>query len=308
MDPLSDVLSLLRPDSYAFRGLDAGAPWAICFEAGEGLKCYAVQFGECWLWLDGATEPTRLAAGDFVMLPKAIGFRLGSDREIGPEDAETFFSSFPPGDLATLNGGGSCSGVGGYFSFSGLNPDQLLQVLPPIVHIKNEEDKVGLRWLIERLMRELREPRPGGTLMAKHLAQTLLVEALRLYLDDQATERTGWLFALADRQMSAAITAMHAHPEFSWTVEALAREAGMSRSSFAARFKATVGEPAIEYLTRWRMMLAADRLSRTGVSISSIAADLGYESDSAFSAAFKRVFGCAPRKFVKQLVNVEVAS
>ncbi len=82
----------------------------------------------------------------------------------------------------------------------------------------------------------------------------------------------------------------------------------MSRSSFAARFKATVGEPAIEYLTRWRMMLAADRLSRTGVSISSIAADLGYESDSAFSAAFKRVFGCAPRKFVKQLVNVEVAS
>lgn len=308
MDPLSDVLSLLRPESYAFRRLDAGNPWAIRFEASEGLKCYAVQSGDCWLWVDGAPEPTRLAAGDFLMLPKATGFRLGSDRKIEAQDAETFFSSFPPGDLATLNEGGSCSGVGGYFGFSGLNPEQLLQVLPPIVHIRSEEDKVGLRWLMERLMRELRQPLPGGALIAKHLAQTLLVEALRLYLDDQATARIGWLFALADRQMSAAIAAMHARPEFGWTLEALAREAGMSRSNFAARFKASVGEPAIEYLTRWRMMLAADRLSRTGVSISAIAPDLGYESNSAFCAAFKRVVGCSPRKFVKQMVTPGASS
>jgi AraC-like DNA-binding protein len=138
-------------------------------------------------------------------------------------------------------------------------------------------------------------------LIARHLSQTLLIEGLRLYLDGNSEERTGWLFALADRKMSAAITAIHANPGHRWTVDALAREAGMSRSNFAARFTSAVGEPAIEYLTRWPMMLAADRLVYSGKSISIIASDLGYESDSAFSAAFNRVFGCAPRRFAKDL-------
>ena len=120
-------------------------------------------------------------------------------------------------------------------------------------------------------MAELRTPQPGGALIAEHLAQTLLIEALRLHISERPAHGTGWLCALADRPLCAAITAMHAEPARRWTLAALAQVAGLSRSSFAARFTATVGEPAMAYLTRWRMMLAADRLASGRMPVSAIA-------------------------------------
>jgi AraC-like DNA-binding protein len=180
-----------------------------------------------------------------------------------------------------------------------MHAERLLGMLPPIVHIHAEADKAALRGSIERLMRELREPQPGRTLIAEHLAQALLIEALRLHLAEHGRHSTGWLFALADRQMRAVLAAMHAEPGRKWTLEALAKVAGMSRSSFAVRFKDTVGEPAMDYLTRWRMMVAADRLSNGGMPIALVAPTVGYESESAFGAAFKRVIGYSPRQFAK---------
>ncbi len=146
-------------------------------------------------------------------------------------------------------------------------------------------------------MQELREPQPGGSLVAQHLAYMILVQALRLHLAEGLKGGVGWLFALADQQMSAAIHAMHDDPAHRWTLQALAARAGMSRSTFALKFKQTVGESAMEYLTRWRMLLAGDRLMSTGDPISAIALSLGYESESAFSTAFKRVMGCSPRQY-----------
>jgi AraC-like DNA-binding protein len=179
-----------------------------------------------------------------------------------------------------------------------MHAELLLGMLPPLVHIRAEASKAALRWSIERLMRELREPRPGSALIAEHLAQALLIEALRLHLAEHSHDSTGWLFALADRQMRAVIAAMHAEPGRKWTLKALARVAGMSRSSFAVRFKDTVGEPAMDYLTRWRMLVASDRLAK-GESIALVAPTVGYESESAFGAAFKRVIGASPRQFAK---------
>lgn len=111
-------------------------------------------------------------------------------------------------------------------------------------------------------MRELREPAPGSALIAEHVAQTLLVEALRLHLVQGSTAGPGWLLALADNRMNAVLSAMHSEPGKRWTLDSLAKEAGMSRSSFAAHFKARVGMPALEYLTLWRMLIAADRLAK----------------------------------------------
>ena len=274
----------------------------IDFQAVDGIKCYALYSGACWVELAGAAASVQLEAGDFVMLPTGLGFRLYSEADAPAVDAEAFFSSFLPGEVAVLNGGGGCSGVGGYFDFDGLHADRLLALLPPIVHIRAEESKAALRSSIERLMSEMRNPQPGSSLIAGHLAQALLIEALRLHLSECSNDSTGWLFALADRQMYAVIAAMHADPGRRWTLQDLADVAGMSRSSFAARFKVTVGEPAMDYLTRWRMMVAAERFAKGGLSISIVAHAVGYQSDSAFGAAFKRVLGHSPRQFARAAV------
>ena len=184
------------------------------------------------------------------------------------------------------------------FSLDGLHARRLLAVLPAVMHLGDDDCNAALRWLIDRLMRELREPRPGSDLLAEHLIQSLLIEALRLHLTEDPGRRIGWLFALADGQMHAVISAIHANPARKWTLHDFAQIAGMSRSSFAVRFKATVGEPAMDYLTRWRMLLAASRLSHSDGSISAIAPTVGYQSESAFGAAFKRIIGTSPRRFL----------
>ena len=299
MDPLSDILSLLKPASYGFRGLEAGGAWALAFGADDSIRCYAIQSGACWLLLDQAPEPLRLAAGDFVLMSGGNGYRLFSEAGAPVTDAFRFFPTVPAGETAVLNGGGDISGMGGYFGFEGMHAELLLAMLPPVVHIRAEAHKAALRWSIERLMQELREPKPGSTLIAEHLAQALLIEALRLHLAEQSHHRSGWLFALADKQMRAVITAMHAEPGRKWTLEALARVAGMSRSSFALRFKETVGEPAMDYLTRWRMIVASDKLAHGRMPIALVAPIVGYESESAFGAAFKRVMGYSPKQFAR---------
>lgn len=297
MDPLSDILSLLKPKSYAFRGVDAGGDWALAFEGGEGIKCFALHAGECWLERESLPGPVRLVAGDLALLPGAKAFRLYSGPDVPAIEASSFFASFPAGEIGTLSGGGLCSGIGGYFDFEGRHAGLLLGLLPPIVHIGAKANRSALRSSIERMMHELREPQPGGSLIAEHLAQALLVEALRLHIAERPGSGVGWLFALADRQMLAVLTAMHADPRRRWTLEAMAQVAGMSRSSFAVRFKTTVGEPPMEYLTRWRMMLAVERLTNGGMPISVVAPAVGYDSESAFGAAFKRVIGSSPRQY-----------
>jgi AraC-like DNA-binding protein len=297
MDPLSDVLSLLRPRSYMVRGFDVAGPWSIRFAQHEGIKCYAVVSGQCWLAMDGVSDPVRLGTGDCVLLPRGRSFSLASDPALTPVDAETMTSGGRDGAVASFNGGGECFGIGGYFSFAGSHADILLGMLPPIVHIRKESDKAELRWSLERMMQEMRAPQPGGYLVAQHLSHLLLVQALRLHLEEGASGGVGWLFALADKQMAAAISAMHADPARRWTLQALAERAGMSRSSFALKFKETVGSSPMDYLTRWRMLLAGDRLTNSSDPISVIAPSLGYESESAFSTAFKRVMDCSPRRY-----------
>jgi len=297
MDPLSDVLSLLKLRSYICGGFDAGGDWSIQFRQHDGIKCYAVVSGQCWLSVAGVPDAVHLKAGDCFLLPRGWSFRLASDLALTPVDALTMFPAPVNGGIALCNGGGDCLSVGGHFALTGQHADILLGVLPPIVHIRTESDKAALRWSLERLRHELRERQPGGFLIAQHLAHLMLVQALRLHLAEGMEGGVGWLFALADRQMSAAISAMHDDPAQPWTLQALAACAGMSRSSFALKFKQTVGASPLEYLTRWRMLLAGDRLANSSDPISVIALSLGYESESGFSTAFKRIMGRSPRHY-----------
>lgn len=310
MDPLSDVLSLLKPRSYVSAGFDAGGDWAIQFgDQHDRIKCYAVIRGACWLAVSGVPDPVRLSAGESFVLPSGRPFRLASDLALPATPASEVFPPARGGGTITFNGGGDFLLVGSRFAVSGDPAGQLLGLMPPIVHIRKEADQAALRWSVEEMMRELREGQPGGVLIAQHLAHMMLVQALRVHLAEtraangstaSRSDAVGWFAAMADRQLAAAIGALHGDPARRWTLADLADCAGMSRSTFAQKFKDRVGEAPMEYLTRWRMLLAGDRLATADEPVASIAFSLGYESESAFSTAFKRVMGCSPRQFGKE--------
>lgn len=279
-------------------GLGCHIVFAMRVPPAINIKCYAIQSGSCWLQV-GTDEPLALEAGDTALV--FCNAPLSLFRGVDPVvvDALDLFPSVPAGETVVLRGGGACSGVGGFFAFDGAHAEVLLEVLPSIVHIRGAATGAALSGSIERLMSELRHPQPGSDLIAQHLAQVLLVETLRLHLMNARPSPTGWLFALADRRLRTAVAAMHSEPARRWTLSTLASVAGMSRSSFAEQFKNVTGHSPIEYLTRWRIFIAAGQLEGDRLSVSEVASSVGYQSDSAFGAAFKRLTGAAPRQFRK---------
>ena len=295
MDPLSDVLSLLVPHSYGAGGFDMGGEWSIQFPQHRGFKCYAVVSGQCWLAMQGP-EALPLTAGDCFLLPQGRPFRLASDLNL----ASVLYSSLPRVGGIASNGGGDCFIVGGHFALADRHAGILLGALSPVVHVREEADKAALRWSLERMGHELRGRQAGASLVAQHLSHMILVQALRLHMAEGVRAGVGWLFALADKQISAAISAVHNDPARRWTLQMLAEHAGMSRSGFALRFKELVGETPMEYVTRWRMLLAIDRLAASGDPVSVVGRSLGYGSESSFSTAFKRVMGCSPRHYSRK--------
>jgi AraC-like DNA-binding protein len=297
MDPLSDVLSLLKPRSYISGGFEVAGDMSIQFPKHQGIKCYAMVSGQCWLSVEGVPDAVLLTAGDCFLLPRGLPFCLTTDLSLTPVDFATLLSTKRHGDAVLPHQGGGRYIVGGHFLLTGSHADMLLGSLPPIVHIRKESDKAAMRWSLERLKEELRDPQPGGSLIAQQLAYMMLIQALRLHLAEREGSGVGWLFALADKQMNAAITCMHDDPGHPWTLQKLGERCGMSRSIFALKFKEKVGTTPMEYLTRWRMMLAGDRLKNSDDSVSVIALSLGYESESAFGKAFKRIMGCSPKRY-----------
>jgi AraC-like DNA-binding protein len=299
MDPLSEVLALMKPQVYVAGGCAVPGDMAIHFPKHQGIKCYAMLAGQCWLVVQGVPEPVLLHAGDCFLLPRGLPFRLATDPSLEPvlyTDAGVRLAmrKEAPGDTE-----GARYIAGGHFSLTGGHAEMLLHSLPPIVHIRRESDKAAMRWSLERMREELRDPQPGGSLITQQLAYMMLIQALRLHLADAASAGRGWLSALSDKHMSIAIASMHNDPGYPWTLQSLAERVGMSRSVFALRFRETVGTTPMEYLTRWRMLLAADRLKNSPDGLSAIAQSLGYESESAFGKAFRRVMGCSPRRYTR---------
>jgi AraC-like DNA-binding protein len=281
-------------------GIDAGGDWSFQFEPSAGFKCVAILSGCCWLHLDAEDVTVRLEAGDFVVLTHESGYRLASDLDLPSMEIMSAVKEPLNGRVLTWQGGGDCLGLSALFSFASEHADILSEVLPPVIHIRNPEDRAVLQWYVERMMKVVRELRPGSVLLGEYLAQMMLVEVLQLHVAKNPEGAVGWLFALADPQIRAAMEAMHHAPARRWTVQELAEQAGMSRSAFAQRFKEKVGLPAMGYLTRWRMLLAADQLLHSKDSVAEIAFSLGYESESAFGFAFKREMGCSPRQYGRE--------
>lgn len=299
MDPLSQILSLLKPRSYITAGFDAGGDWSLRLDDLAGrIKCYAVMRGRCWLSLEDAEEPIEVVAGDCFVLPSGRPVRIASDPALAPMLASETLAPDRDGETVVYNGGGDVLLTGSRFEVSGRHAEMLLRNLPPVIHLRAAADQATLRWSIELMMQELREARPAASLMAQHLAHMMLAQTLRLYLSQQSGAEVGWFAGLADPQVGAAVGAMHADSAHGWTLEELASRAGMSRTVFARRFREKMGETPVAYLTRWRMMLAAERLAGHE-PLARIAPAVGYESENAFNTAFTRVMGISPRRYAR---------
>ncbi len=295
MDPLSQILILLNPRTYNCGGLNLGPGSAIQFPKHDGLKCYAVVSGEAWLSVDGVSGVVHLQAGECLLLPRGRPFRLaGSQHASG---SYTGVEAVQCGTIATYTGGGQCLLVGAHYAFSATQAGMLLNLLPPIIHLTNAAENVALCWILQKMTEELHHPQPGGVVIAHSLARMMFVQAIRVYIEDCARDNLGGLSALADAQVSGAISSMHHEPAYAWTVEKLAQRVGMSRAAFASRFKSTVRQSPIEYLTRWRVLLAEDKMANTTDPISAIAQSLGYESTSAFGKVFRKFTGHSPREY-----------
>ncbi|WP_431104003.1 AraC family transcriptional regulator [Roseateles noduli] len=295
-DVLSEVLTLIRLRGELVYTAQLGSPWRIRFPAGPA-HFHFVEEGCVWV-LPCEGEAVRVNAGDLVLLPHGRGHSLVDAPDTTAEAVDALASPGFDRDHLTLQaGGGGASSrlVGGLFGFEGSTTPVITSVLPPVVHIPRSEGGAPpwLAAISHFLVDEARAADPGWTLMISRLIDLLVIRALRSWASTQ-TRRTGWLAGLGEERISRALVAMHADPFRRWTVNALAETALMSRSIFAQRFAATVGEPPLHYLARWRLTIAADLLRSGGMKVTEAAQRVGYASDAAFSRAFKAHFGYAP--------------
>ncbi|MFI8525268.1 AraC family transcriptional regulator [Promicromonospora sukumoe] len=296
-DPVADAIGLLRPRTVVGPSLRAVGEWALRFEPFLHVRIGGVVHGTCWLILEGQ-EPVLLRAGDTFMLGNPPPYVLAGTPDARPRPAEQAWATAEDG-LVRI-GPESEDDVYicvGHIGFDDDNAALLTDLLPPLVIVRAGDPHGGrLAQLIDHLATEVGVAAAGGPLVQNHLAQILLVHMLRAHAG-QTDRPTGWLGALNDDGIGAALRAVHADVAHSWTLNELAGISHMSRSAFAQAFKSHVGVPPLEYLIQWRMSLARDALVRDRLSISELTQATGYQSESAFSTAFRRVVGSSPAKF-----------
>jgi AraC-like DNA-binding protein len=300
-DALTAVLDSLRIDSGLYCRAEQHAPWGVRFPAAGTPMFHVVDAGHCWLSCAVAAAPVELHAGDLVMLPHGDGHTVLSslDSEVGAVVtlAETEHRS--PCLVLTDGLAGESAGVAttlvcGTIRFRRMG-DWLFGLLPPVLHVPaGGPEAVRLRPVLDLLAEESAVPRPGGSTMVSRLCDILVVEVLRGWIAGAAPPGTGWLAGLRDPQIAVALGQIHTAPERAWTVHALARAAGMSRSRFALRFAELVGVTPLQYLTDWRLCHACALLDDPGHSLRAVAQRCGYGSEAAFGKAFKRRFGVSP--------------
>lgn len=295
VDPLSDVIRLLRPRAVFTKGISGAGPWAVRYPAFGSPSFCAVTEGHCRLLVDGHT-PVELEEGDFVLLPATPGFTMSGLGPAIPRLLDPHAAAAPTGEVrhGDPDAPADVRMLGGYFLFDSPDAALLVTLLPALVHVRGVS---RLTTLVRLLGEEARDDRIGQELVMFRLIEILLVDALRSLPGEQAAP--GLLRGLADERVAAAMRVMHGDPAQPWTVAELAREAGMSRSAFFERFTRAVGLPPMEYLIAWRMALAKRLLKRRALPIDSVAEQVGYGSASTFSTAFRRHVGESPGRYAR---------
>lgn len=296
MDPLSDIIALLRPNAAVSKPISGKGVWGVRYASYDAPGFTIVLSGEAWLCFD-TEAPIRLAPGDFLLLPTTPAFSLSSKPGVRCDPVEPRADAVRHGEQ---QGDPDFVALGGSFAFERVNAPLLLSLLPGRIHIPASEGKATrFGRLIELLTEECATDSPGRDLILRRMLEALLIEALRWQsLGKDGTVAT-LLNGMREPALARALQAIHADVRAGWTVAELARISGMSRSAFSARFGEVMGCAPIEYLMRWRMAIARDALAGGDKTLDGIAEEIGYESASAFSTAFRKRFGCPPGKFAR---------
>lgn len=294
MDPLSDVIALLRPGAALSKPISGRGRWGVEYAAHDAPGFSIILAGEAWLTLNGH-EPLQLGRGDFLLLPTTPAFSLGSEKGMCCAPVAPRNEAVRHGEQ---EGEPDFVALGGSFTFERVNAPLLLSLLPKQIYIPASQGRATrFGRLIELLAEECATDYPGKELIIQRMLEALLVEALRWHSIEGQGVTAGLLNGMKDPSLARAIQAIHSDVRANWTVAGLASIAGMSRSAFSARFGETIGCAPIEYLARWRMALAKDALASGVKTLDRIAAEIGYESASAFSTAFRKRLGCPPGQF-----------
>ncbi len=296
-DVLTTVLNALQFKGKVFCYSRFTAPWAIRLKPKDYAHFHFFERGQGWVQLEETGAETSAVSGDLVIFPHGGAHLLRNNRRTKAVDVEELL---PCRDVLTLHHGGGgpeTTTVCGAFTFENHLGNPILPLLPDLIHVPSEQMHDTLEPILRLLAHEAQNPREGSGSIIGHLTAIIFVQAVRAWIEAQPQGQGGWLGALRDRQISAALNLMHQQPSERWTITRLASEVGMSRSPFATKFTSLVGEPPLAYLTKWRMNLAAGYLREDHVSIREIAERVGYESQASFTNAFKRSFSVSPREY-----------
>ncbi|HEU5135294.1 MAG TPA: AraC family transcriptional regulator [Steroidobacteraceae bacterium] len=315
MDALSDVLRTVRLTGAFFFDVHANSPW--CAETPLGKSVVDAMFpgsdhlisyhllmeGTCWATLEGEA-PIKLSAGDIIVLPQGDTHVLATAPGMRKTPEMSMYRMPSDGKLPTRISVGSDSGEPAHFVCGFLGCDSrpynpLLTALPRVIVI-NDHSSGALGTYFRAALAESTSGRMGSADLLGRISELMFVDVVRSYLESLPLDRTNWLSGLRDQYVGRALMALHANPARDWTLELLAQEAALSRSSFAERFAQFVGHPPMQYLTNWRMQLATNYLRTGNESVACIANRVGYESEAAFSRAFKKVVGAPPSEWREQ--------
>jgi AraC-like DNA-binding protein len=299
IDPLGEALHFLHMNGVLYSRAEFSAPWGLALpHLPNRLMFHVVMSGRCWLAVEG-TDPQLLQPGDFALVPHGEGHELLSAPDASAQslyDVPRRMISDRYEMIKHGEGGAETNMICVVVRFDHPAAHHLIRLLPKVIHIEAWQSP-HFEWIqstLRLMAAEARELRPGGETVITRLADILVIQAIRSWMAEDPAAQTGWLGALQDPQMGHAILQIQREPARAWSVAALAKEVAMSRSAFAARFKELVGESPMHYVTRWRMNMAVTWLQEEDIALYELAERLGYQSEAAFSRAFKRFVGTSP--------------
>ena len=312
MDTLSAVLRAVRLTGAVFFDVDACEPWVastppgdaivrkIFPEAGHLIPYHVITHGSCWGSVDGE-PPVHASTGDIIVFPHGDAHTLSSAPGMRGTPDLTLYRRPGVGQLPFSVTMGSSRAdpahiVCGYLGCDATPFNPLLAALPRVLHVGGQSNG-AISTFVQFAMAEANQRRPGSEAVLGHLSELMFVDVVRRYLETLPSDRTGWLAALRDPFVGRAVTALHRSPAHQWSLESLAREVGLSRSALAERFTQLAGQPPMQYLANWRMQLAANQLLAGTDNVATIAERVGYESEAAFSRAFKKAVGMPPSEW-----------